>query len=171
VRIDDGVQTRLELLAVLPSGEMAELLAAELLPLGFERDGKIMRRTGSDGVAVEIDLETGTVTARLGAEAEVSADVTLSTNADRNDPSPDRARLEAQVGEALERELDSEARRISGEVAEKLERSLRDLRAELDPATNRATAEALKRRAAQLGQIKEVSENPETGELTIVVEV
>jgi hypothetical protein len=36
---------------------------------------------------------------------------------------------------------------------------------------NRVTAEALKRKAASLGQIKEMTEDPQAGSLTIVVEV
>lgn len=171
VRIDDGVQMQLELLAVLPADEMAELLAAELEPLGFERDGNVMRRTEENGVEIEIDLETGAVTARAGAEGDVSASVSRTAVADRNDPSPTRARLEKEVDAAVEAELDRKARELSGEVAETLEQTLRDLRSELDPATHRATAAALKRRASRMGQIKEISENPETGELTIVVEV
>lgn len=170
VKIDDGVQTRLELLAILPADEMGELLAAELEQLGFEREGDVMRRTGDDGIEVEIDLRTGTVTARLGAEAELSADIKRTKAVDRDDPNA-RAQLRAEVGEDLEAELDRKAREMSGEVAEKLETALRDLRRELDPASNRATAAALKRRASQMGQIKDISENPETGELTIIVEV
>ena len=48
---------------------------------------------------------------------------------------------------------------------------IRPLRAELDKAVNRATAEALKQKAAKIGQIKEMTEDPESGSLTIVVEV
>ena len=56
------------------------------------------------------------------------------------------------------------------EAAEALGR-LGDLRRELDQDVNRVTAEALKRRAAQIGQIKEMTEDPQSGSLTIVVEV
>ena len=45
------------------------------------------------------------------------------------------------------------------------------LQKELDQAVNRVTAEALKRKAAQMGQIKEMTEDPQAGSLTIVVEV
>lgn len=52
-----------------------------------------------------------------------------------------------------------------------LEGKLRDLRAELDSIANRVTAEALKVRASQLGEIREITEDPETGSLTIKVRV
>ena len=38
-------------------------------------------------------------------------------------------------------------------------------------AVNRITAEALKKKAASLGQIKEMTEDPQSGSLTITVEV
>ena len=56
-------------------------------------------------------------------------------------------------------------------MTDQLEAQLGDLRQELDQAVNRVTAEALKRKAAQLGQIKEITEDPQAGSLTIVVEV
>ena len=45
------------------------------------------------------------------------------------------------------------------------------MRKELNEAVNAVTREALKRKAAQLGQIKEMTEDPEAGSLTIKVEV
>jgi len=44
-------------------------------------------------------------------------------------------------------------------VTDQLEAQLGGLRAELDQAVNRVTAEALKRKAAQLGQIKQITED------------
>jgi hypothetical protein len=41
----------------------------------------------------------------------------------------------------------------------------------LNQAVNRVTAEALKRKAAQIGAIKEITEDAQTGSLTIKVEV
>ena len=60
---------------------------------------------------------------------------------------------------------------MQAEVTDKLEARLGDLRRELDQAVNRVTAEALKRRAAQLGTIKQLTEDPQSGSMTIVVEV
>jgi FtsH ternary system domain X5 len=56
-------------------------------------------------------------------------------------------------------------------VTDRLERELGDLRRELDEIVNRVTAEALKRKAASMGSIKQLTEDPEVGSLTIVVEV
>ncbi len=60
---------------------------------------------------------------------------------------------------------------LQQQVTDRLEAQLGDIRKELEGAANRATAAALKKRAAQLGQIKSISEDPEAGSLTIVVEV
>ena len=46
-----------------------------------------------------------------------------------------------------------------------------DVRKELGQAINRVTAEALKRKAASIGQIKHMTEDPQSGSLTITVEV
>jgi hypothetical protein len=47
---------------------------------------------------------------------------------------------------------------------------LRDLKDELDGVVNRVTAAALKQRAAELGQVEEIHEEPNGG-LTIKVRV
>ena len=56
-------------------------------------------------------------------------------------------------------------------MTDRLEKQLGDLRQELDQAVNRVTAESLKEKARRMGQIKEMTEDPQTGSLTIVVEV
>ena len=62
-------------------------------------------------------------------------------------------------------------KRLQGEATEQLEGALADVRKELNDAVNAVTREALKRKAAQMGEIKEMSEDPEAGSLTIKVEV
>ena len=52
-----------------------------------------------------------------------------------------------------------------------LEGKLGDLRKELDQISNRVTAEALKQKAASMGEVQEVSEDPESGSLTIRVKI
>ena len=60
---------------------------------------------------------------------------------------------------------------LQKQITDQLEAQLSDLKSELDQAVNRATAEALKQKAAQIGQIKQVTDDIEAGSLTIVVEV
>ena len=60
---------------------------------------------------------------------------------------------------------------LQGQVTDRLEGKLSDLRQELDQVVNRVTAEALKRKAESLGRIKELTEDQQTGSMTIVVEV
>jgi hypothetical protein len=75
------------------------------------------------------------------------------------------------VKKGLEREVDLERERLTDEVASKLEKHLINLRRELDQVVNRVTAEALKAKAASIGEIEEITEDPETGSVTIKVKV
>jgi hypothetical protein len=56
-------------------------------------------------------------------------------------------------------------------ATKQLEGRLRDLRGEMDQVVSRVTIDALKERAAQLGEIEELHEDAQTGELTIKVKV
>jgi hypothetical protein len=115
------------------------------------------------------------VTVQAQAEEHVDLEASKSVVAD-SDAGPklsEQARKAAQeeLRQSLKRDADKKAASLQQEVTERLEGRLADLRKELDQAVNRVTAEALKRRAAQIGQIKEMTEDQESGSLTIVVEV
>ena len=60
---------------------------------------------------------------------------------------------------------------LEGRATARLESELEGLRSEFDQVVNRVTAEALKRKAAQLGQIKEITEDARDGSMTIFLEV
>jgi hypothetical protein len=173
LRARDGVSTQLDLLGILPQEQMAVLLGEELERRGFAREGRrLVRRHGDATVAVE--PETGTVTVQ--SEAACSVELTSEQQGflDR-DVGPDEKRgkehLREKAREDLQRQAHRQTEHMQNEVTAKLESQLGDLRAELDPVINRVTAEALKRKAAQLGQIKEMTEDPQSGALTIVLEV
>jgi hypothetical protein len=173
VRAHDRVSTQLEVLEILPADQMGELLAQELEKRGFERDGTVLVRE-KDGVTVTVDPVTGSVT----VSAEGSQEVDLETEKEGrayDDAGAHAARvrkdLQEQAKKDLEEQAQRETERLQSEITDELEAQLGDLRRELDQAVNRVTAEALKRRAAQLGEIKELTEDPESGSLTIVVEV
>ncbi len=170
---EDEVCSQIELLEVLPAEQMAELLKRELADRGFtERDG-VMTRT-DDGVTVTIDPACGEVSLTAAAERA------LDLEAEREGLAyEDIGPAEKTVRKALQRQLQSdlgqqaehEQERLQAEATKKLEGRLADLQKELNQAINRVTAEALKRKAAQLGAIKEMTEDPQTGSLTIKIEV
>ena len=172
VKVDDGVQTSVELLPILPADRMCDLLAAELEELGFERDGNTATRVEEDGTEVTVDLEQGTVTVRLSAEADLELSRKGSGSVyDRRQAKNAQKQLRERLQGELERQADARTEELRQEVTEKLERKLKDLQQEIDGAVNRSSAGALKEKAASLGEIEEISEDSETGSLTIRVRV
>ena len=174
IRAEDRVSTNLEMLEVLPPEQMAALLGDELERRGFRREGggKLVRR--AQGVVVTVDPAKGEVT--------VSAETTENLNIEGqkegrtyDDAGQHAHRMKAELREELRSELEKQASEketgLQTRVTDRLEAQLGGLRQELDEAVNRVTAEALKRKAAQLGRIKEITEDPQAGSLTIVVEV
>ena len=59
----------------------------------------------------------------------------------------------------------------AGRLEEALEKHLQELQPEISGVVNQVTRDALKQKAQQMGTVKEVSEDAETGSLTIKVEV
>jgi hypothetical protein len=174
VRARDHVSTQLELLEILPAEEMAQLLAEELERRGFRRRDKSLNRR-QEGITIAIDPETATVS--IHAEAEDRIELAAEKNAimDRDLNRAVTEQAEQAIRQELRQDLEkTSARReaeIQQQVTEKLEGSLADLRQELNQVVNRVTAEALKKKAAQIGQIKEMTEDRQSGSLTIVLEV
>jgi hypothetical protein len=173
IRAEDHVSTRLEILEVLPPEPMAGLLADELQRRGFQRDGTRLSRK-QNGVTVAVETTTATVT----VASEASEEATIQ--AERNDRAYDdagphakvvRENLKKQLEKDIERKVSEKTASLQTKVTDRLEGELNDVRQELDQVVHRVTAEALKRKAAQIGQIKEMTEDPQAGSLTIVVEI
>lgn len=168
IRGSDRVGTELELLAILPADQLAHLLAAELERQGFLRDGDRHVRE-FEGVRVEIDAATG----QVEVISETQDDLKLSD--ERRERVYDRRTASRELREQMRKELEQQADQreteLQQQATDRLEKSLRDLRPLLDRAVNRVTAEALKIKAAQLGEIREMVEDDESGSLTIVLEV
>ncbi len=173
IRAEDRVSTGLEILEVLPPEQMAGLLRDELERRGFEKQGEMLvRRDG--GVTIRVDPATGTVTVAAAETAQVAVEAEKHGRAfDDYGPSATHVKqqLRGELKQELEQKIDQKKEALQSQVTDKLEGRLSDLRQELDQVVNRVTAEALKRKAAQLGQIKEMTEDPQAGALTIVVEV
>lgn len=169
VRVEDGVCTTLELLEILPKQGMSDLLARELAARGFERKGDLAVREEADGIRVEVGLEDGSIKVTIAREAELASKVEQTRQVERQPTAADEEALRAVARQSAEKEIDGKRERIRREVTKKLERRLADLQQEIDQVTHRVTAEALKVRASQLGEIEEITEDPETGSMTIRV--
>lgn len=168
--VSDGVQSQLEILEVVPRERLADLLAEELVKRGFERKGDLLTRTEKDGVVVEVDARKGIVTVKAGARRTVDIAVERTGRAYAEDDPNVTARLHGEVREEIDRQEEARRETLRQDVSKKLEKRLGDLRAELDQVVNRVTAAGLKEKASSMGQVEEISEDP-NGNITIKVRV
>jgi hypothetical protein len=173
IRAEDKVTTQLEVLEVLPPEQMADLLREELKARGFrEQQGKLVRQGG--GLTTSVDPTTGEVAVEARASEQVELEGAREGIAyDDLGPGSKNVRktLQQQLQQDLEKQAEHEQGKLQAKATERLEGALGDLQKELNGVVNRVTAEALKQKAARLGQIKEMTEDPQTGSLTIKVEV
>jgi hypothetical protein len=173
IKAEDRVSTQLEILEVLPPEQMAGLLADELEKRGFEKHGNTLVRK-EKGVTISVDVTTGTVTVSAETAEQAKVEGERSGRA-YDDVGPHASQVRDTLRKELQRDLEKKVQektaQLQGKVTDKLEGSLTDLRQELDQVVNRVTAEALKRKAASLGEIKQITEDQQTGSMTIVVEV
>jgi hypothetical protein len=173
IKAEDRISTQLEILEVLPEDQMADLLGRALENDGYRREGNLLVKE-EDGVVVSVDAKTGEVT--VSAQASEGAKVEGErVGRAYDDIGPHAGQVRDNLRQELQRDLEKKVadktQELQSKVTDKLEGKLGDLRQELDRVVNRVTAEALKRKAASMGQIKEMSEDPQSGSLTIVVEV
>jgi hypothetical protein len=170
VQAEDGMTSRLELLPILQKDRMRELLGEELVARGFTRSGTTAARTETSGVEVEIDLETGEVSATAQGHQDVKLETERTAVVEQGVKDEREAKLRREAHAALQREAKNEQVALRKRVTQQLEDTLRALKEELDTVVNRVTATALKTRAGELGQIEEVHEDANGG-LTIKVRV
>jgi hypothetical protein len=173
IKAEDRVSTQLEILEILPPEQMSGLLGDALEKQGYRREGEVLVKE-EDGVVISIDSRTGEVS--VSAQASESTKVEVERQGRAYDDigphaSQVRENLRQEAVKDAERKVNEKTQQLQGKVTDRLEGKLGDLRQELDKVVNRVTGEALKRKAAQMGQIKEISEDQESGSMTIVVEV
>lgn len=169
IHVKDGLSFKLELLDVLARERMTQLLADELAKRGFEDDGEGVFVKQLDDISVEVNPETGEVVVRITAEDVVNKSVDREFRV--YDENSDTERLKQKTRKELDREVDEEQAALQRKITERLEGQLGDIRAELDKVSTRVVAEGLKQRARELGEIEEISEDEETGNMVIRVRV
>jgi hypothetical protein len=175
IRAEDSIETTLEILEVLPPEQMGELLAKELEQRGFERqdDGTLVRQE-EGGATITIEPCTGKVT--VSAQASDQVDLEGSREGyGYDDVGPNRRAIEERLSKELkadlEKKAEQQAAKTQSAATARLEKALQDAQPELNEVVNRVTGEALMEKAKQMGEVKEVSGDAESGTLTIKVEV
>jgi uncharacterized phage infection (PIP) family protein YhgE len=174
LKAGDEIGTHLEILEILPPEDMATLLKNELQNRGFEEqpDGTMVRKDGS--LTVTVDPCSGEVTVKADTEETVSQEARRDATG-FNDVGPTEANLRDKVREQLKQDLDKrfdqEQSALQKQATEQLEKKLQDLQPEISEVVNKVTRDALKEKAQQLGTVKEISEDAESGSLTIKIEV
>lgn len=174
LRGDDQIRTKIELLPVLPVGDLAELLEQELRQRGFTRDGaKLVRKQRE--TTTTIDPRSGDITIAVAIESDVTLEAEQSGWVDTDWGRDKNKSIEEGLRQKAKEELETGAHRrqqqLSRKATEQLEREMVAIQPELDEVVNRVTASALKQKAAQIGRIKELTEDLASGDLTIVLEV
>ncbi len=175
LKAGDEICTQLEILEILPPEDMATLLKEELKKRGFEEqeDGTMIRNDGD--VTVRVDPCSGEVSVKAETEETVSQEAKRDATG-FNDVGPEREepprprqgsteagpRQEVRPGT----ERDSRARPPSNWRS-----TCSELQPEISEVVNQVTRDALKQKAQQMGTVKEISEDAESGSLTIKVEV
>jgi hypothetical protein len=170
---EDKITTTVELLDVLPEDQMGALLEAALKERGFEeQDGKLVRTR--DGVTVTVDVKSRELTVQAEADREVEL-TGQREGLSYDDAGPGgravRDNLRKDLLADLEKKADHEAAKLQTAATERLETALCELQPEIDEVVHHVTAEALKEKARSMGEIKEISEDPQSGSLTITLEV
>jgi hypothetical protein len=166
--VEDGVEARLEVLEILGKESTSRLLGEELARRGFTVDDGVATKTDADGVVLRVDIEERKV--HLGKREEANLEHTVERTERGWDDVPHKGMTERARAEG-ERALDAETTRRAQEITSQLERKLGDVRAELDEVVVRVTQQALRIRAAQIGEVESVEEDAETGSMTIRVRV
>lgn len=174
--LDDSVSSKIDIIPTLPSNQMEDITRTILHEHGFEDDtddsdnGTMSRE--KNGVNVTINPSTCEVVAR--AEETTSIDLSEEDEVDEGG-CPCRVRNKEKISESMRKRLARRASDIRDSVQElvtgRLQGSLADLGCEMEQIANQITGRALKRRAQEIGTIKRISHNDQSGEVTIVVEV
>lgn len=174
LKAGDEISTQLEILEILPPEDMATLLKNELKNRGFEEqeDGTMSRQDGD--VTVTVDPCSGEVTVKAHSEETINQEARREATG-FNDVGPNEGSLRERVREQLKQDLDKkfeqEQTRLQTQATEQLEKHLQEIQPEISQIVNQVTRDALKQKAQQMGTVKEISEDAESGSLTIKLEV
>ncbi len=179
----DRVESKLQLLGLLPPERLAEILGEELACEGFVANTnpatkkELLQRTtkGADGteLIITVDPHLGTVLVETAAHREKTF-VGMRTGVVLDNlplAAEEKTRLQQLVLEDAKTEESREQAKSQKSATNLLEGSLATLRELMDRVVHRTTLRALREKASSLGQIRSIDEDPLQKRLTIVLEV
>lgn len=176
VQAGDSVSYPLRLTGILPEEELLELLRQALLRRGFaadEGDPQRLEGEGSAGERIVVDLAAKTVTASLEEESELATEVNVTgLGYDRKQALAEARRdLEEHRRQAAAR-LEREGKAAEKQLTRRLADSDEERQRQLHEVLQEVYAEALKRKAGQLGDVMEVREGTTPdGQYELVIKV
>ncbi len=156
VESGDAISMDVGMLEILPEGEMLALLRERLAEEGWTPGEDGSMGTKVEGVEVKLAADGRTVTASATAKKGVSV----------------RTTAKGELGERLERASEGAKRQLSREVAAQIVGAEAEIRERVQGALQRVYVEALRRKAASMGEIESVLEGVgEDGELELTIKV
>ncbi len=176
VQAGDSVAYPLKLTGILPEEELLDLLRQALLRRGFaagEENPQLLTGQGSAGERIVVDLDAMTVTASLDEEAEIATEVEVVGVAGTKGQAAEQARsdLEEHRRQAANR-LEREGRLVQKDLTRRLADSDEERQRQLHEVLQEVYAEALKRKAGELGDVMEVREGTSPdGQYELVIKV
>ncbi len=185
IQAEDSVSYPLRLTGILPEEDLLELLRQALIRRGFVTpeggkrnnvDQENPQRLEGRGGACErivVDLDSMTVTASLDEEAEIATEVDAVGSAYTRRGAAEQARLELEDRRRhAEAQLEHEGRQVQKELTRRLADSEEERQRQLHEVLQEVYAEALKRKAGELGEVMEVSEGTSPdGQYELVIKV
>ena len=170
--VEDKFCFILQILAILPRESMASILEAELKGLGFEEcEEEGLWTKEEEGVVVIVDPKTFEVRVEAKEALEIELEEQGEAWGDEDYGDADTTTARARLVRRLEGKADAVEQAKQKELTERLEKALPDIRKALERVANKVMSEGLKQKAATLGEIQDIDENEETGELSIRIKV
>ena len=167
IRSRDQVTYPIELSDILPPDEMRALLRQMLLEQGFvENEEGRLSATGTVGEVITVDLDAMEVVAELESEHEFSQDIVGTGMYDEDFGAEGKKLAREEAKSDIERQrvgaekaADAVAKRKQNDLSKTLDDSDANRLRQLNEVVQRVYAEALKRKAHQLGDVVSVQES------------
>jgi hypothetical protein len=174
VEASDKAIHRIELDAVVPEGEMVDLLEGALTDSGWEKqeDGTY-KKESTGGITLVWDLPAMTVEARVDAERELVQEIEVSGRGyEESTARREAERLLSEREKAAHDAMGVERARLQGKLSEKLGANEADRVKEVNEVLRKTYADAIRRKADRLGNVTSVQESTgDDGEYRLTITI